>query len=78
MDRLVSCESRAYLARMPDLDLGPEDYSVKGRKEPILHPNWKIGVLAIVIVFLIAWGLRLIYPAYSDAVDAIFPWLATR
>lgn len=56
----------AYLARMPDLDLGPEDYSVKGRKEPILHPNWKIGVLAIVIVFLLAFALRPVYGAWME------------
>lgn len=49
---------------MPDLDLEPGDYRVKGRKEPILHPQWKIGVLAIVIVFLAAFLLRPIYGAW--------------
>lgn len=72
MDRLAGLDCRAYVARMPDLDLGPEDYSVKGRKEPILHPNWKVGVLAIVIVFFIAVFAR---EVYAPAAHGFFDWL---
>lgn len=36
------------------IDLEPQDYSVKGRREPILHRHWKAGVLAIICVFLFA------------------------
>jgi hypothetical protein len=46
---------------MPEFDLGPDDYRVKGRKEPILHPDWKIGVLAIILVFALAWVMRPVF-----------------
>jgi len=38
---------------MPDLDLEPHEYAVKGRKEPILQRGWWWGILAFVAIVLI-------------------------
>jgi hypothetical protein len=39
---------------MQHIDLEPHEYTERGKKEPILHPHWKSGVLAIVFIFLFA------------------------
>lgn len=38
---------------MPDLDLEPHEYGVKGRKEPILNKGWWLTLLIFfcVVVF---------------------------
>lgn len=64
---------------MPDLNLEPKDYSVKGRKEPIFHPRWKIGVLAIVCVFLLALFGRYVYaPAAHGVLDLVESSLSSK
>ena len=49
---------------MPDIDLEPGDYRVKGRKEPILLPGWWIGILAFIAIVLI--GVFILRPAYQS------------
>lgn len=57
---------------MKHIDLEPQDYSVKGRKEPILHPHWKIGVIAIVCAFVLAVLSKLYI---GPAAQGFFDWL---
>lgn len=38
---------------MPQIDMEPGDYRQKGRREPILHANWKTGVFSIILAVLI-------------------------
>jgi hypothetical protein len=48
---------------MPDIDLDPGAYRVKGRKEPILLPGWWIGPL--VFIAMIAFSTTFIRPLYQ-------------
>lgn len=49
-----------------NLDLEPHEYRVLGRKEPILTDRWWIGLLAIALVFAVAFVSKL-------ATNAIIP-----
>jgi hypothetical protein len=44
---------------VPEIDLDPGDYRVKGRREPILAKGWWIGVLLLLLVFAMAFARRL-------------------
>jgi hypothetical protein len=57
---------------MPDLDLEPHDYTDHGKREPLLHPRWKVGLAAIVLVFLLALFIRYVY---SPAAHGVFDWI---
>lgn len=59
---------------MPDLDLEPHEYTERGTKEPILHPRWKIGVIAIICVFLLALFGRFVY---APAAHGVLDWVET-
>jgi hypothetical protein len=50
---------------MPDLDLEPHEYSVKGRREPILQRGWWIGILTFVGVVL--FGAFVMRPLFQWA-----------
>lgn len=64
---------------MPDLDLQPHEYTERGKREPILHPRWKMGVLAIIFVFLIALFGRYVYaPAAHGVLDWVEASLSSR
>lgn len=51
--------------RMRDLDLEPSEYTVKGRKEPILNKGWWITIL--VVVATIVFGQVAIRPIFQAA-----------
>jgi hypothetical protein len=42
------------------IDLEAGAYRVEGRKEPILTRHWWVGVIAIVVVFAVAFASRLL------------------
>ncbi len=48
---------------MPDLDLEPHEYAVKGRREPILQRGWWVGILVFVLVVLA--GMYLVPPVHG-------------
>lgn len=57
---------------MPDIDLEPDAYRVKGRKEPILHRGWWRGILLFVIVVLM--GMYVVPPVrhfFSDVLTSL-------
>lgn len=52
---------------MPDLDLEPHEYAVKGRKEPILQRGWWVGILVFVLIVLV--GAFIIRPMHGGLTD---------
>jgi len=50
---------------MPDLDLDPREYTVKGRKEPILNNGWWLTILIFIAVVI--FGQVVIRPVYVAA-----------
>ena len=61
---------------MPDFDLDPGSYRVRGRREPILQKGWWVGILAFACIILLAtFVLKPLYLAWSDAFDAAMLFL---
>jgi hypothetical protein len=57
---------------VPDIDLEPGGYRVKGRKEPILLPGWWIGLLIFLgIIPFSMFVLRPLYGAWSGFIDGV-------
>lgn len=54
---------------MPDLDLKPTEYTVKGGKEPILLKGWWHGILLFVVIVL--FGAFVMKPLYQ----IVQPWV---
>jgi hypothetical protein len=54
---------------MPDLDLEPGKYRVRGRKEPILQPGWWKGILVFVVIVLM--GMYVVPPVHSFFSDVL-------
>jgi hypothetical protein len=48
---------------MPDLDLEPGKYRVRGRKEPILQKGWWIGILVFIGMGL--FGVFVLRPIFQ-------------
>lgn len=59
---------------MPDLDLEPHEYAVKGRREPILQRGWWIGILAFVVIVLM--GMYVVPPVrgFFDGLLTALGW----
>jgi hypothetical protein len=50
---------------MQQIDLEPTEYTVKGRKEPILNKGWWLTILLFIAV--VVFGQVVIRPVYSAA-----------
>jgi len=50
---------------MQQIDLEPTEYTVKGRKEPILNKGWWLTILIFIAV--VVFGQVVIRPIYSTA-----------
>lgn len=57
--------------RRMQIELEPSEYAVRGRKEPILHPRWWVGVLTLVGIIVVGTLTRPLFSAWLEWATAL-------